>query len=114
MLAIVWNWLAKMGAPILAAFLIGQYIANRNCEEGKLREEIAALNAARDTQARLDKEAEERRLESERRLSDDLTAYRKALNDAIKINARLGECRSVPLPASLRLPPVVPVPGDTP
>lgn len=112
LLPILWQWFARMGAPILAAFLVGQYVAGRNCEESKLREEIAALKAASETQERLNADAEARRLESEKRLSDDISAYRKALQDAVKSDKRLGDCLGVPLPASLRIPPVVSLPVD--
>lgn len=99
----VWGWFSKMGAPLLAAFLVGQYVAGRNCEEGKLREQIAALEAQDEARERLLKISEERRLESERLMAADLTAYQKALKNATENNPELVKCRGLALPVSLRL-----------
>lgn len=100
---LVWHWFAKMGAPILASFLVGQYVAGRNCEEGKLREEIAALEAVDAVQERLLASSEERRLQSEKALTANLTAYQKALKNATENDPILRECRAVALPSGLRL-----------
>lgn len=101
----IWGWFSKMGAPILAAFLVGQYIAGRNCEEGKLREEIGALKAEK---AALDAslaKAEELRAASETRLSEQSDAYMKALTDAKRADPSLASCLGRPIPDSLRLNP---------
>jgi hypothetical protein len=98
-----WDWFAKMGAPILAAFMVGQYIAGRNCEEDKLREEIGALRAQDEARERLLAISEERRLESERLMAADLTAYQRALKNATENDPELVKCRGLALPPSLRL-----------
>ena len=102
----VWQWFAKMGAPILAAFLIGQYVAGRNCEEDQLREDIAALEASASVQAALLKSAEDRRLESEKALTAALASRKEAVNDEIRINPSYAACRALPYPRRLRLPPL--------
>ena len=103
LLAAAWDWFSKMGAPILAAFMVGQYVAGRNCEEGKLREQIAALEAIESARDALLKSSEERRLESEKLLTANLTAYQKALQNATANDPKLVECRGLALPPSLRL-----------
>lgn len=103
LLGAAWDWLAKMGAPILAAFMVGQYIAGRNCEEGKLREKIAALEALEGAKEALLQSSEARRLESEKLLTANLTAYQKALQNATENDPKLVECRGLALPPSLRL-----------
>lgn len=101
----VWRWFAKMGAPILAAFLVGQYVAGRNCEEGKLREEIGALKAEKAAAARDLERAEALRAESEKRLSDEADAYRKVLTDAKRADPDLAACLGRHLPYGLRIDP---------
>ena len=105
MIALAWRWFAKMGAPILAAFLLGQYVAGRNCEEGKLREEIGYLKAEKDAAERDAARAEELRAESETRLSEESDAYRKAIINAKKADPTLGECLGRRLPDGLRINP---------
>lgn len=101
----VWRWFAKMGAPILAAFLVGQYVAGRNCEEGKLREEIATLKAEKKALDASLIRAEELRAESETRLSDQSDAYMEAITDAKRADPSFAACLGRPLPHGLRLDP---------
>lgn len=105
LLVIAWRWFSKMGAPILAAFLAGQYVAGRNCEEGKLREEIGALRAEKEAVAASLQKAEQARAESEKRLTDEADAYRKALTDAKRADPDLASCLGRTLPHGLRLDP---------
>lgn len=100
---LIWHWVAKMGAPILAAFLVGQYVAGRNCSEGKLREEIAALEAVAKAREGLLQSSEQRRLESQAALSKALGAYQAAVANEVAHDPRFGECRAMPMPAGLRL-----------
>lgn len=102
----VWQWFSKMGAPILAAFLIGQYVAGRNCEEGKLREQIAAIEAAGKADRARAETAEIARLASERALSEALKGYNAAVQQEVTNDPRLGDCRALGLPQRLRLPPL--------
>lgn len=99
-----WNWLARMGAPLLAAFLIGQYVAGRNCEEDALRADNAALVATAALKDNLLKVAEERRIESVARLAADLTEYQRALEDAKRASPTFTACRAEPLAERLRIP----------
>lgn len=113
LLGAAWDWLAKMGAPILAAFMVGQYIAGRNCEEGKLREKIAALEASADARDKALTKAEELRLESQKALTASLASRKEAVNDEIRINPTYAACRAVPYPKRLRVPPVPDASADS-
>ena len=95
-------WLAKFAMPIAASFLAGLLWAGRNCEEGKLREEIAALKARSEAVASLSEKAEAARLKSEAVILKALTGYQKAVDDA-ENDPIFRDCRAVPLPAGLRL-----------
>lgn len=100
---VAFPWLARFAAPVGGAFLAGLLWAGRNCEEGKLREEIAALKARSEAVASLSEKAEAARLKSEAAILKALTGYQKAVKDEIENDPIFRDCRAVPLPTSLRL-----------
>jgi hypothetical protein len=103
-LALVWQWLARMGAPIIAAFLLGQYVAGRNCEEAALRADNAKLTAEADFIKRDAKEAETARVASEIKLQALFIDYKDALENAGKSSPSFRACLAEPLPERLRIP----------